>query len=103
MYWCKVNKNLNKLGIQSRKIERMENIMKIAVKVRETLTRTVVVEAGSYLEAEDIVADAYYNGNLQLHADNSAVDLELENDTDNYIEIFGEEEFYSMEVSEELR
>ena len=47
----------------------MEKIMKIAVKVRETLTRTVVVEAESYLEAEDIVADAYYNGNLQLHAD----------------------------------
>lgn len=77
--------------------------MKIAVKVRETLTRVVVVEAGSYIEAEDKVADAYYKGNLQLHADNSAVDLELENDTDNYIEIFGEEEFYSMEVSEELR
>ena len=80
----------------------MEKIMKIAVKVREILTRTVVVEAGSYLEAEDIVADAYYNGNLQLHADNSAVDLELENDTENYIEIFGEE-FETMEITEELR
>ena len=80
----------------------MEKIMKIAVKVREILTRTVVVEAESYLEAEDIVADAYYNGNLQLHADNSAVDLELENDTENYIEIFGEE-FETMEITEELR
>lgn len=76
--------------------------MKIAVKVREILTRTVVVEAESYLEAEDIVADAYYNGNLQLHDDNSAVDLELENDTENYIEIFGEE-FETMEITEELR
>ena len=76
--------------------------MKIAVKVRETLTRVVVVEAEDYIEAEDKVSDAYYKGNLQLHADNSAVDLELENDTDNYIEIFGEE-FDTMEVTEELR
>lgn len=76
--------------------------MKIAVKVRETLTRVVVVEAEDYMEAEDKVADAYYKGNLQLHADNSTVDLELENDTGNYIEIFGEE-FETMEVTEELR
>ena len=54
------------------------------------------------MEAEDIVADAYYNGNLQLRADNSAVNLELENDTENYIEIFGEE-FETMEITEELR
>ena len=89
----------DRIGISRLKIERMEKIIKIAVKVRETLTRTVVVEAGSYLEAEDIVADAYYNGNLQLHADNSAVDLELKNDTENYIEIFGEE-FETMEITE---
>lgn len=77
--------------------------MKYAIKVTEFLVRTVVVEAEDYLEAEDKVANAYYKGNLQLNADNSAVDLELENDTENYIEIFGEEEFKSMEVSEELR
>ena len=76
--------------------------MKYAIKVTELLVRTMVVEAEDYLEAEDKVANAYYKGNLQLNADNSAVDLELENDTENYIEIFGEEEFKSMEVSEEL-
>lgn len=76
--------------------------MKYAVKLTEYLVRTVVVEAEDYLEAEDKVADAYYKGNLQLHADNSAVDLELSNDTDNYIEIFGKEEFEAMEVSDEL-
>lgn len=66
--------------------------MKIAVKVRATLTRTVVVEAESYLKAEDIVADAYSNGDLQLNTDNSAVvDLELEDDTENYIETSGED------------
>lgn len=76
--------------------------MKIAVKVTELLTRTVVVEAENYEEAEDKVADAYYNGNLVFHADNSAVDLECENDTKNYIEIFGKEEFKNMDVSEEF-
>lgn len=76
--------------------------MKYAIKVTELLVRTVVVEAEDYLEAEDKVANAYYKGNLQLNADNSAVDLELENDTENYVEIFGEEEFRLMEVSEEL-
>lgn len=76
--------------------------MKYAIKVTEFLVRTVIVEAEDYLEAEDKVANAYYKGDLQLHADNSAVDLELENDTENYIEIFGEEEFKLMEVSEEL-
>ena len=74
--------------------------MKYAVKVTEFLVRTVIVEAEDYLEAEDKVANAYYKGDLQLHADNSAVDLELENDTKNYIEIFGEEEFKLMEVSD---
>lgn len=76
---------------------------KYAIKVRETLTRVVIVEADDYLEARDKVEDAYYKGNLQLYADNSAVDLELENDTDNYIEIFGAEEFKLMEVSDELK
>ena len=76
--------------------------MKYAVKITESLVRTVVVEADSYTEAEDRVADAYYKGNLQLHADNSAVDLELENDNDNYIEIFGKEEFEAMEESEDF-
>ena len=72
--------------------------MNFAVKMTESLVRTVVVEADTYEQAEEKVSDAYYNGNIQLHADNSAVDLELENDTDNYIEIFGKEEFESMEV-----
>lgn len=76
--------------------------MKYAVKVRETLTRVVIVEADDYLEARDKVEDAYYRVDLELNADNSAVDLELENDTDNYIEMFGEEDFQFMEVSDEV-
>ena len=76
--------------------------MKYAIRVTEILTRTVIVEADTYDEAEDKVADAYYKGILLLHADNSAVDLECENDTEDYIKIFGTETFEQMEVSWEL-
>lgn len=76
--------------------------MKIAIKVTELLTRTVIVEADTYDEAEDKVADAFYKGTLVLHEDNSAVDLECENDTENYIEIFGKDGFEQMDVSWEL-
>lgn len=77
--------------------------MKYAVKVTELLTRTVVVEAEDYLKAKDKVANAYYKGDIQLYADNSTVNLELENDTNYYIEVFGKEEFEAMEVSEEFK
>ena len=76
--------------------------MKYAIKVTELLTRTVIVEADTYDEAEDKVADAFYKGALVLHEDNSAVDLNCDNDTGNYIEIFGKEIFEQMEVSWEL-
>ena len=76
--------------------------MKFAIKITEFLTRTVVVEADTYEKAERKVSDAYYKGNIQLHADNSAVDFEFENDTDNYIEIFGEKEFNMMTQDEDI-
>lgn len=76
--------------------------MKIAVKVTELLTRTVILEADTYDEAEDKVADAFNKGALVLHEDNSAFELQCENDTENYIEIFGKEEFEKMKVSCEL-
>ena len=76
--------------------------MKYAIKVTELLTRTLIVEADTYDEAEDKIANAFYNGALVLHEDNSAVDLECANDTKEYIEIFGEDGFEQMEVSWEL-
>lgn len=76
--------------------------MKYAVELIETLTRTVIVEAESYLEAEEKVEEAYCKARLRLDADNSYVDLELKNDTENYIDIFGEEEFLAMEETDEL-
>ena len=58
--------------------------MKYAVKIVETLTKVEIVEAEDWLEAQDKVSDAYYNGDIILSADNSSVDMELENDSEFY-------------------
>lgn len=76
--------------------------MKIAVNVTELLTRTVIVESDNYEDAKDKVINAYNNGNLVFHADNSTIDLKCKNDTENYIEIFGKDEFEKMDISEEF-
>lgn len=72
---------------------------KYALKISEIYTRTIIVDVEDdqdYLTAEGKCADAYYDGQIMFNADNSAVDLEIENDTENYIEIFGENEFQKM-------
>ena len=71
--------------------------MKHAIKMVETLVRTVIVEADDYTEAEDKIADAYNKGSLCLDADNALVELSLEDDTKDYIEIFGEDGVREME------
>ena len=58
--------------------------MKYAVRIVETLTKVEIVEAEGWLEAQDKVADAYYNEDIILNADNSSVDMELENDSEFY-------------------
>lgn len=79
-----------------------DTVSNVAVNVREVLSRTVIVKAKDYSEAKAKVEEAYHNGNLQLGANDISVELELKNDTENYINIFGKEEFESMEVSEEF-
>ena len=58
--------------------------MKYAVKIVETLTKVEIVEADNWLEAEDKVADAYYNGDIILDGYNSSIEMELENDSEFY-------------------
>ena len=73
---------------------------KYAVKITETYTRTLVVEVEDdqdYLAVADKCADAYYDETIILNADNSAVDIEMEDDTDNYIDLFGKEKFEKMD------
>lgn len=79
-------------------------LKKMAIKVVETRTRTVVVEVEDYVAGEDLIADAWNKGDLYLDADNSNVELSCEDDTDNYIEIFGKECFEKeIELTEELK
>lgn len=75
--------------------------MKFAIRATELLTRTILVEADTYEDAEDIVVDAFNHGKIVFHEDNSAFELNCENDTKEYIEIFGKEVFEQMNV--ELR
>lgn len=72
--------------------------MKFAIKMTETLSRTIIVEADNFYDAHRKVKDKYNNGDLILTADNSVVELECEDDTDNYVEIFGEDEYAKLEV-----
>lgn len=76
--------------------------MRFAVKVTESLTRTIIVDGDNYEEAVDKVMNEYNNGNLVLHADNSTLELECNDDTENYLEIFGNDEFEKMDVLEKV-
>ena len=72
--------------------------MKFAIRMTELLSRMVIVEGDCYDDAEKKVRDAYKRGELILTADNSTVEFECMDDTDNYLDIFGEEEYKNMEV-----
>ena len=76
--------------------------MKFAMRITETFTRTVIVEADNYVNAHNAVIDAFNEGKISLNYDNSNDDMIIENDTDNYIEIFGKDVFESLDVSQEF-
>lgn len=67
---------------------------KFAVGVTETLTRTVIVEVdddATYEDAEEKVYQAYNNCYIVINEDNSAVEFECKDDTENYMELFEED------------
>ena len=67
---------------------------KYVVEVKETLTRLVVVsDAINYNDAQRQVSKAYHDNDLQLNADNSDVEIEYSDYTDEYKESVGEEDF----------
>ena len=72
--------------------------MKYAVRVTESLSRTIIVEAESYEQAEAKGKFAYDTSNIMLQANNSTVDVEYGDDTKNYIDMFDEDGFDNMEV-----
>ena len=72
--------------------------MKYAVRVTESLSRTIIAEAESYEQAEAKVKFAYDTSKIMLQANNSTVDVEYADDTKNYIDMFDEDGFDNMEV-----
>ena len=72
--------------------------MKYAVRVTESLSRTIIVEAESYEQAEAKVRFAYDTSKIMLQANDSTVDVDYEDDTKNYIDMFDEDGFDNMEV-----
>ena len=72
--------------------------MKYAVRVTESLSRTIIAEAESYEQAEAKVKFAYDTSKIMLQANNSSVDVEYMDDTKNYIDMFDEDGFDNMEV-----
>lgn len=72
--------------------------MKCAVKVVETLTRTVIVEAEDIDEALEKAKHAYENCDIYLNADNANVDVDFSSDMNEYKELFTEAEMIRMPV-----
>ena len=74
---------------------------RFAVNIKETLSHTIIVDnVDSYEEAEAKVKNAYDKCDIILTADNSSVDVEYNNDTEAYLEIFPLEQFNILEVYE---
>ena len=76
---------------------------KYVVEVKETLTRLVVVDgATNYNDAQRQIYKAYHDNDLQLNADNSDVEIEYSDYTDQYRESVGEEEFKRILETKEI-
>ena len=72
--------------------------MRFAVNIKEILSNTIVVDnVNSYEEAEDKVKEAKGKGFLIMNYDNSSIETEYKDDTNTYLEIFGDEEFKKLE------
>lgn len=67
---------------------------KFAVEIIEVLSRTVISEGDTYEEAETKVKRSVKGGSITLNeGGNSHYDFDYKNDTENYIEIFGDGNF----------
>ena len=73
--------------------------MKYAIKITESWSRTVIVEADSYDDGVNKLEMAYEGDELTINPDNAILsELSCENDTENYVDLFGQEEFDNMSI-----
>ena len=75
---------------------------KYAIEVREILARTVIADGDTYEQAEKRVKESVKQKRITLHEENSHYDYDFKDDTKNYLEIFGEEEFNVLEECSHL-
>lgn len=76
---------------------------KFGVMVSEVLSRSIIVDADSYEEAEEKVIAAYEGGFLKFNRENSDNHLdEPKDDTGYYLSIFTEEEFNELPQDEDI-
>ena len=72
--------------------------MKYAIRITESWSRTVIVEANSYEDGVNKLEMAYEGDEITLTPDNAISELSCENDTENYVNLFGQEEFDNMSI-----
>ena len=72
--------------------------MKYAIKITESWSRTVIVEADSYDDGVNKLEMAYDDNKITVTPDNAISELSCENDTENYVNLFGQEEFDNMSI-----
>lgn len=72
--------------------------MKYAIEIKECLTRTIIVEAEDVDAAIEKTKMAYDQNIIEVNYDNASVDVDVNDDTENYIDIFGEETIQEFEV-----
>ena len=72
--------------------------MKYAIRITESWSRTVIVEADSYDDGVNKLEMAYNDNEITLTPDNTISELSCENDTENYVNLFGQEEFDNMSI-----
>lgn len=72
--------------------------MKYAIEIKECLTRTIIVEAEDVDAAIEKTKMAYDQNIIEVNYDNASVDVDVNDDTENYIDIFGEETIHEFKV-----
>lgn len=77
--------------------------MRYAIEIKETLKRTIIVEADNFNKADSIVYKAYKNHDIELNAENSHVSVELGDNSDKLKTIFTKKEFEALPLTEGIK
>ena len=68
--------------------------MKYAIRITESLSRTVIVEADSYDDGVNKLEMAHDDNKITVTPDNAFVEISYTNETENFIDAYGKTEFF---------